>query len=126
MPIGWRGQLSVAALLTALALAMPCNCPAGQAAEQPAAASEAAAPDPQVDLAEALARGDRRFVGLAGPTLVVPGVDDYAGQYRDSHGVRLLPVADESAAGDSVQRNLAAYRYALRYNQLLLEQLRSQ
>ena len=118
---------TLAALLSALTLAMAGSGPvAALAADQPAAASEAAAPDPLADLAEALARGDRRFVGLAGPTLVVPGVDDYTEQYQARHGVRLLPVADESATGDAVQRNLAAYRYALRYNQLLLEQLRSQ
>jgi hypothetical protein len=55
------------------------------------------------------------------------GVVSSESDRQSSHGVRLLPLADEAPEDDKgVLDNLASYRYALRYNQLLPEFLRSQ
>ena len=118
-------ELVVTLLL--LALAMPAASQVVADDQPQTANSPQPAADPDADLQEALARGDRRFVGLAGPTLLVLGVEDYAERYQDSYGVRLLAVKEESPADSGgVLANLAAYRYALRYNQQLLAIIRSE
>ncbi len=81
--------------------------------------------DPARDLQAALLRGDKRFVGVMGFALEVPGVEDYYEHYK-SYGVRVIEGTSDFIENDDIRRlNELAYKYALRYNRLLLETIRS-
>ncbi len=86
--------------------------------------------DPAVDVTAAISRGDFRFLGIAGYTVTVPGVLSVTGQPSDRdnerlvarHGVRVMEgTSDDKAV---LEFQLAAIRYAERYNTLLLKHLK--
>jgi hypothetical protein len=86
--------------------------------------------DPAADVAAAIGRGDLRFLGIAGYTVTVPGVLSVTGQPSDKdnerlvakHGVRVIESTSDDKAILAFQ--LAAIRYAQRYNTLLLQHLK--
>jgi len=86
--------------------------------------------DPAADVTAAIARGDLRFLGIAGYTVTVPGVLSVSGQPSNKdnerlvgrHGVRVIEGTSDDKAVIAFQ--LAAIRYAERYNTLLLQHLK--
>jgi hypothetical protein len=86
--------------------------------------------DPGADVTAAIGRGDLRFIGIAGYTVTVPGVLNVTGQPSDKdnerlvarQGVRVLEGTSDDKAALAFQ--LAAIRYAERYNTLLLQHLK--
>lgn len=86
--------------------------------------------DPAADLTAAIGRGDFRFLGIAGYTITVPGVLSVTGQPSDKdnerlvarHGVRVIEGTSDDNAVLAYQ--VAAIRYAERYNTLLLQHLK--
>jgi len=86
--------------------------------------------DPAADVTAAIGRGDLRFLGIAGYTVTVPGVLSVTGQPSDKdnerlvakHGVRTIDGTSDDKAVLAFQ--LAAIRYAERYNTLLLQHLK--
>jgi len=81
--------------------------------------------DPQRDLAAALARGDRRFVGVYGYSADVPGVDSPDQGLLKRYGVRYLRGTSDAMTSQEDERlNKLAHRYAKKYNGLLLQHLR--
>jgi hypothetical protein len=75
--------------------------------------------DAQRDLFAALARGDKRFVGVYGVASEVPGVTDSRLVRR--FGVRFIDgTSDVRATPESRRLNILARDYARRYNKLLL------
>ena len=79
--------------------------------------------DPDRDVAEAIRRGDFRFIGVMGYAVTLPGVEDYGEQYQ-SYGVRIIEGTSDVIANDAVRLlNEQAYRYAERYNKLLMKHL---
>ena len=81
--------------------------------------------DPERDLAAALARGDRRFVGTYGYTATVPGAGSPYDPLPKRYGVRFLRGTSDAMTSQEDERlNDLARRYAKKYNQLLLQHLR--
>ena len=86
--------------------------------------------DPAADVAAAIGRGDLRFLGIAGYTVTVPAVLSTTAQPSDKdnerlvarHGVRIIEGTNDDKAALAFQ--LAAIRYAERYNTLLLQHLK--
>lgn len=79
---------------------------------------------PAADLTAAWAASDRRFVGVMGVGLVVPGVTNYYAVYDKSNGVRIIPNTSDAIESDEHARlRDVAHEYALRYNRLLLAKL---
>lgn len=86
--------------------------------------------DPAADVTAAIGRGDLRFLGIAGYTVTVPGVLSVTGQPSDKenerlaarHGVRVIEGTSDEKAVLAFQ--LAAIRYAERYNTLLLQHVK--
>jgi len=86
--------------------------------------------DPAADVTAAIGRGDLRFLGVAGYTVTVPGVLSVTGQSSDKdnerlvgkHGVGVIEGTSDDKAVLAFQ--LAAIRYAERYNTLLLKHLK--
>ena len=80
--------------------------------------------DPAQDIERAIKKGDLRFIGVMGYSLIVPGVEDYHERYEKNNGVRIIEGASDFILSDDVQRlNELATDYAERYNKLLLEYL---
>jgi hypothetical protein len=80
--------------------------------------------NPAVDVADALAAGDRRFVGVMGFGLVVPGVDQSS--YKYPEGVKVIPNTSDGIRNDSeAELQDVARMYALQYNATLLSRLRN-
>ncbi len=78
--------------------------------------------DPQSDLSSALARGDRRFIGVGGYTVVTPGVEH---SLASRYGIRYLAGTTDSILGSEHARlQHLAMSYAERYNKLLFERLK--
>ena len=75
--------------------------------------------DVAADVEAALVRGDKRFVGVMGVGLIVPGVDTYA-----HRGVRVIENTSDAIESDEHLRlQEAARRYAEHYNKLLLKRI---
>ena len=77
--------------------------------------------DPQRDISSALARGDRRFIGVGGYTLDTPGVEH---SLASRYGIRYLPTTDSISGPEHARLHQLALSYAERYNKLLLERLK--
>jgi hypothetical protein len=121
--------------LTAAAFTAPHGCAQGKEAQK---ADDAMAgelrrlesADPAADVTTAIARGDLRFLGIAGYTVTVPGVLSVTGPPSDKdnerlvarHGVRVIEGTSDDKAVLAFQ--MAAIRYAERYNTLLLQHLK--
>ena len=78
---------------------------------------------PEQELNAALARGDRRYIGLMGYTIIVPGVSWDHGCHPRSYD-SVVVIAGTSDAVDSKDRerlNRTAAEYAKQYNTLLLQ-----
>ena len=79
--------------------------------------------DARRDVATALKRGDKRFIGVYGVASEVPGVSDSGLVHR--FGVRFIEgTSDVRPTPESRRLNTLARDYALRYNQLLLRHVR--
>lgn len=78
--------------------------------------------DPETDLQVSLSKGDLRFVGIYGYTLVAPGVPSSEAELQ---GIRGIEGTSDYVKND-LQRGLQekASKYAGKYNQLLLEHLK--
>jgi hypothetical protein len=78
--------------------------------------------DAQRDVSAALARGDKRFIGVYGIAAEAPGVTD--SRLLRRFGVRFIEgTSDVRPTPESRQLNSLARKYALRYNGLLLQHL---
>ncbi|HEX8371848.1 MAG TPA: hypothetical protein VF585_03640 [Chthoniobacterales bacterium] len=76
--------------------------------------------DPQRDLAAALDRGDRRFIGVYGYAPFTPGVEPpLFSRVRYLNGT-----ADVIEGQEHSRLNRLAYHYAETYNRLLLQRLK--
>ncbi len=74
---------------------------------------------PEADVDRALAEGDRRFVGVMGIGLIVPGIEDR--DLAKDHGVKLIPYISDMIVGYRHKVFVdIAYKYAERYNAILL------
>jgi hypothetical protein len=90
-----------------------------------ARADSLAALDPAREVRAALARGDRRFVGVCGYACLAPGVDYKAPGAPRAGQLRLIAGTSDAILNPDVERlNAVAYRYAKRYNTLLIAHLR--
>jgi hypothetical protein len=82
--------------------------------------------DPAAALAAALARGDRRLLGVATMALEVPGPPHAYELARTTYGVREINGGGDQGIGAARQRLIAgAKAYAARYNTLLLRHIAS-
>jgi hypothetical protein len=80
--------------------------------------------DPATALDHAWRRGDVRFLGIAGFSLEVPGVEDAVYEAVRSHGIREIPgTEDTNTDGDRWKLVSGARGYIERYNELLLQRL---
>ena len=80
--------------------------------------------DVAADVDAALARGDKRFIGVIGVGQVAPGVRNDHKNHAD-YGVRVIEnTSDVIESDDHFRLQEAALRYAKEYNQLLLERLK--
>ena len=83
--------------------------------------------NPQTELQRALARGDRRFLGLQGFAIAVPGVKRTDPLYPRQSEVRVIPGTSDGLRGPRGARlNRVAAAYAARYNRALLAELHRQ
>jgi hypothetical protein len=74
---------------------------------------------PEADVERALAEGDRRFVGVMGYALVVPGVEDR--DLKKEHGVKVIPYVSDMIEGYRHKVFVdIAHKYAEQYNAELL------
>lgn len=83
--------------------------------------------DYQEDFHQAIGRGDKRFIGVMGFTVQIPGVPDSDENIVKSYGVRIIEGTSESY-DDSASRARQVFceGYAKSYNELLLHHLRSE
>lgn len=80
--------------------------------------------DAAMELRLALQAGDRRFVGVMGIGLLVPGTRYPNEPAIETHGVKLIPyTSDALSSDDDLAFNDVAHRYAESYNRLLLKAL---
>jgi hypothetical protein len=80
--------------------------------------------DIAAEVEAALAKGDRRFIGVMGVGFMVSGVPDYSKKYARAD-VRVLPNTSDAIDGpEHLRLQEAARRYAEQYNKLLLERRR--
>lgn len=88
-----------------------------------ALAAKLRAADAAAEADAALAKGDRRFVGVMGIALAVPGVA-WSPELRQRYGVRLLEGTGDVISGEAQREyQLAAADYARRYNTRLAAKL---
>jgi hypothetical protein len=82
--------------------------------------------DPARELAAALARGDLRFIGVAGYVVVAEGVGFRDPCYpRQRDAMRVVEGTSDTPVGPARERlQRVAAAYAKRYNRLLLARLR--
>ena len=117
----------------ALALLAGCNGTATTGGDEPTGETETPetyaaqikrleSADVAAEVDAAMARGDKRLVGVMGIGLITPGVpDDYDGPDR---GVRIIENTSDAIENDEHMRlQDAAYRYAKQYNELLRQRL---
>jgi len=80
--------------------------------------------DVAAEVEAAVSKGDLRFVGVMGFGLLVPGVPDYQEKYAARYGVRVIENTSDAIENEEHRRlQDAAYRYAEKYNSLLIPQL---
>jgi hypothetical protein len=78
------------------------------------------------ELALALARGDRRFIGVRGYVIIAPGVALGDPFYPKQDQMRAVEgTSDHIWAPEVARLNRVASEYASRYNRLLLSRLKS-
>lgn len=78
--------------------------------------------NPEADAANAIARGDLRFLAVSGFSTDVPGVPmPKENSFVRTHGVRLIPGTSDNPV--SIELQVVAVRYAERYNKHLLDHL---
>ena len=84
--------------------------------------------DPAREVERAIARGDWRFVGVAGYAVVAPGVAFADPRYpKDLREIRVIEGTSDFVIGQAGERlNKVAAEYAEQYNRLLLKRLRGQ
>ena len=80
--------------------------------------------DPARELAHALERGDRRFIGLQGYSQIAPGLDHRHPLYPKQGTMRIVEGTSDSVWAPEVKRlNEIAAEYATRYNRMLVQEL---
>ena len=73
------------------------------------------------DVAHAIVMHDLHFVAVAGFTIDIVGVPDgINNSLVKKHGYKLLPGISDTS---DIRRNLAAYKYAEKYNAILMKHL---
>jgi hypothetical protein len=78
--------------------------------------------NPEADAANAIARGDLRFLAVGGFTTDVPGVPTpKENSLVRTHGVRAIPGTSDNPV--SIELQILAVGYAERYNKHLLDHL---
>jgi len=78
--------------------------------------------NPEADAANAIARGDLRFLAVGGFTTDVPGVPmPKENSFVRTHGVRVIPGTSDNPV--SIELQVLAVRYAERNNKHLLDHL---
>lgn len=87
--------------------------------------------DAKKDLKKALKKGDKRFIGVMGYGLWVPGLDGEGSvsrseYYRKKYGVQAVEGTSDNMRNQDIENlNVLAEKYARQYNKLLLEYLES-
>ena len=104
------------------------NCPIDELRRDPALAELylIQRADPDRSLESAWNRGDKRFLGIQGPVVAVPGVDvmRYDELIYEKQGVRVIEGTTDFAVDDNLDRLITgARRYAAAYNSGLLARL---
>ena len=82
--------------------------------------------EPQADLEAASKRGDFRFIGLMGYSLIVPGIKEkeFYDKYRSEFGVRIIPgTSDFMEIPEQLELASVGGKYAEQYNRLLLKKI---
>lgn len=78
--------------------------------------------NPEADAANAIARGDLRFLAVSGFTTDVPGVPmPRENSFVRTQGIRVIPGTSDNPV--SIELQVLAVRYAERYNKHLLDHL---
>ncbi len=79
------------------------------------------------DFNESLKKGDFRFIGIMGYSLIVPSVSDYHEKFSKSNGVKIIAGTSDSYSDTEELEKSEFYKtYAKEYNNLLLEFLSSE
>ncbi len=80
--------------------------------------------DVTADVANAMAKGDRRFLMNIGFTGIIPGVTNWSADMREKYGTRILDGTGDIVFGPQQEefKNLAD-EYGRKYNQLLLKEI---
>jgi hypothetical protein len=78
--------------------------------------------NPIADATSALAKNDKRLVGIYGFTWTIPGVEEQRKEdYRDRYGLRMLDGTSDAPVNAEHERLVdLAGRYAKKYNSVIL------